>query len=161
METRHELYRQLWAFADPLPSPWQVVSGIEHKNLFHPEPRLQEPVQAFGSRKMHYLKEVEEIMDTAVAPGAPELPFTRLFPNLQFLDGPVGVLDDEAKRWYMDHLNIDPGLKLYVKHILNWHDGEVRLLGDPFWAKFPATGGVRWALTGSRCSTRTSGITST
>ena len=32
-------------------------------------------------------------------------------------------------------------LELYVKHILNWHDGEVRLLGDPSWAKFPATGG--------------------
>jgi len=26
-------------------------------------------------------------------------------------------------------------------HVLNWHDGEVRLLGDFQWVRFPATGG--------------------
>ena len=38
-----------------------------------------------ASRKMHYLKKPEGIMDAAAALGAPELPFTRLFPHL--LDG--------------------------------------------------------------------------
>ena len=90
---------------------------------------------------MHYLKQVEGIMDAAAAPGAPELPFTKLFPNLQFSAGPLRALDDEAKRWYMENLGVDPTLKSYVKHILNWHDGEVRLLGDFQWKKFPAPGG--------------------
>ena len=139
--TRQELYAQLWLFADPLPSPLEAVTGITHKNLWHPEPRLQEPVQALGTRKIYYLKQLEDIMDAAAAPGAPELPFTRLFPNLQFLEGPVRVLDDRAKRWYMENLGIDSTLKLYVKHILNWHDGEVRLMGDFQWETFPATGG--------------------
>ena len=141
MAVRNELYAQLWAYADPLPDPWQMVDGIPHKNLFHPEPHLQEVVQALGSRKMHYLKQLEVIMDDAAAPGAPELPFTRLFPNLQFLEGPVRVLDDAAKQWYIDNLGIDRRLKKYVKHILGWHDGEVRLLGDAVWEEFPAARG--------------------
>jgi hypothetical protein len=80
-------------------------------------------------------------MDQDAAAGAPVLPFTRLFPNLQFLEGHVRVLDAEAKRWYEQNLNIDSGLKSYVKHILNWHDGEVRLVGDFQWEEFPAPGG--------------------
>ena len=103
MPTRHEFYRQAWGWAEPLPSPWQVVRGIPHKNLHHPVPLLQEPVQAIASRKQHYLKKLETILDEAAAPGAPELPFTRLLPNLQFLYGPVCVLDDEARWWYSEN----------------------------------------------------------
>ena len=56
------------------------------------------------------------------------------------------VLDDEARRGYMENLGIDRTMKSYVKHILNWHDGEVRLLGDFQWVRFdlvqfPAAGG--------------------
>ena len=51
------------------------------------------------------------------------------------------MLDDEAKRCYMDNLGVDSTLKSYVKHILNWHDGEVRHIGDFSWEPFPAAGG--------------------
>ena len=47
------------------------------------------------------------------------------------------VLDEEAERWYVENLGIDARLKKYVKHILNWHDGEVRLLGNSMWEEFP------------------------
>ena len=65
----------------------------------------------------------------------------RLFPKLPFLEGPLRVLDEKAKKWYMENMGIDSTLKKYVKHILNWHDGEMRLVGDFQWEKFPATGG--------------------
>ena len=48
---------QLWKYAEPLPSPEEVVTGIPHKNPCAPEP-LQEPVQALASRKTHYLKQM-------------------------------------------------------------------------------------------------------
>ena len=51
LQELQQLYAQLWVYVDPLPSPWQVKTGIEHKNSFHPEPRLQEPVQALATRK--------------------------------------------------------------------------------------------------------------
>ena len=122
--------------ADSLPTPLETVNGIRHKNL-SPE-TLQEPVQAYASRKTHYLKKLEDLMER------PDLPFVKRFPNLQFsnqnLEGRPRprVLDDRAKQWYMKNMGIDKDMKTYVKHILNWHDGEVRLLGTPGWTKFPA-----------------------
>ena len=52
----------------------------------------------------------------AAAPGAPELPFNLLYPNLQFLDGPVCVLDNDAKQWYLENLDIGSYAK-YLKHL--------------------------------------------
>ena len=90
-------------------------------------------------RKQHYLKQLENLIDEAAATGA-QLPFMAAFPNLQYSEGPLRLLDVAARTWYYDNLNIR-GYLSYVKHILNKHDGEVRLLGDSQWELFPATGG--------------------
>ena len=54
---------------------------------------LSSGMQAISTRKVHYLKQIEKIMDGHAAPGAPALPFTRLFPNLQVLEGPSQSVD--------------------------------------------------------------------
>ena len=98
-------------------------------------------MQAISTRKVHYLKQIEEQMDASAAPGAQPLEFTRLYPNLQFLDGPIQVLDEVGKRWYMENLQVDHGMKRYINHMLNNHDGEARIVGDTWWSELPAPGG--------------------
>ena len=95
-------------------------------------------MQAVSSRRVRYQKQLEEIMELHAAPGAPALPFARLWPNLQFVDGPIPVLDEEAKRWYIEHTNVEPDMIGYVKHMLKLHDGEARIVGDIEWNLLPA-----------------------
>ena len=136
MLNRHDLYEQLHLYAEPLPSPWRVVRGIKHKSRDRPEPLL-EPVQAWHTRKIHYQKAIEIEMERNKP--YEDFPFTKRWPNLQFLDAwPVRELDAEAKTWYASNFGIDPDMKNYVKHMLNMHDGEVRLLGDHYWTALPA-----------------------
>ena len=108
---------------------------------------MLEPVQAWASRKVHYLMQVQDIMDKYAVSGAPRLPFERAYPNLLYTEGPVQVLDDVSKQWYMEKFGVDAQLKHLVKCILNAHDGEVRLLGDADWVQFPVTDG-EWGVTG-------------
>ncbi len=63
----------------------------------------------------------------------------RKWPNLQF-EADLVALDAEGVRWYEDNFDIHSE-KEYLKHMLNKHDGEARLVGDPSWEEFPASGG--------------------
>ena len=146
-KARYQLYVQLWGAVDPIPSPPEAVGGIPHKNIRESLPPLQEPVQAWASRKVHYLLQIEEIMGTFAEIGAPRLPFERAYPDLRYIEGPVQMLNDDGKRWYMENLDVDAQLKKLVKFILCAHDGEVRLLGDTDWEEFPVTDG-EWGVTG-------------
>ena len=137
MMTKHELLQELWHHADPLPSPKQIVAGIPHKNRDKQDEPLWEMVRALASRKMHYLKKLEELM---ARPGR-ELAFTKLYPNLQFDKKRLRPLDEVGQQWYVEHMDIDPDLKNYAKHIVAAHDGEVRLVGDWTWEVFPDADG--------------------
>ena len=112
MMTKHDLLRELWDYADPLPSPKQIVAGIPHKNRDKQDEPLWEMVRALASRKMHYLKQLESLMARPGPPQNPELAFTKLFPNLQF-EGRLRPLDDAGQQWYMEYMNIDPDLQKY------------------------------------------------
>ena len=124
---------------EPLPSPWEVVTGIPHKNKWNPEPLTQEPVQAIASKKQHDSKKLEVALTASVAPGAQKLPFVRLLPSLLFA-GTVRPLDNVGKQWYMANMKVS-NIQKYVHHVIEKHNGEAVLLGDFQWLKFPADGG--------------------
>ena len=123
MDTRYWLYTQLFRTAKRLPWPRQAKS-------------TPPPDRPHLSWKTDTLE--RDII--AAVRGAAKLPFVELFPDLQCLKQPLRELDETAKQWYKDNMGIDSALK-YVKHILNRHDGEMRLVGDFEWEEFPATGG--------------------
>ena len=66
--------------------------------------------------------------------------FTEAFPDTR---DSGGVLALKEAGWSM--LRLEFGIlthAAWVKHLLNMHDGEVRFVGDPWWAPLnPASGG--------------------
>ena len=125
---------------EPVPTASQIRFGIRHKNREWENQGIPwEPVRAIASRKMHYLTQLIGIMDAASGADSEPLAFARMYPNLQF-EGHLLPLDEEGWRWYADNADIHTE-KQYVKHILNAHDGEAKLVGDYEWEQFTPSGG--------------------
>ena len=148
--SRTTMYRQLFRHADPIPDAEAIVRGIPHKSDRAPEDEPQEMVKAIATRKVHYFKQLREFMtadDPASGGNHEALKFSLKYPDPRY-DHQAVVLDEEGHRWWADYVARNrhqgedmPLMQRLVSHILNKHDGEVRLLGDSEWELVPAAGG--------------------
>ena len=109
-----------------------------------------DPVRAIHSNKVYHLNLLKA--EALAATGADALPppeplppvrergtrqrgglvFTEAYPDTR-TDGGMSPLT--ARGWQFLRLEFDmPNQLEWVKHLLNFHDGEVRFVGDPWWA---------------------------
>ena len=133
---RDRLMQVLPAYADPLPSAEEFVTGIEHKsdNADKAGQKWDVP-RAFHSRKMHYLPRLRaEVMENI------DWPFHAAYPDLRPASGGRQRLPLHAWKTIQQLFKARDGPE-YVKHICAAHDGELRLLDNWKWVPFPASGG--------------------
>ena len=130
------LMSRLQCWADPIPGPAEFLTGIEHKNDNPKNAGVKWDVpRAIGSRKMHYLPRLQGLLAND-----PTLPILNSFPDLSSASG--GRQRLTAAGWRI--LEQEFGVKNeadYIKHILTYNDGEVRVIEAISWLPFPASGG--------------------
>ena len=110
---------------------------MRHKSTWwwHRHEWWWEPVRAIGSGKRFYFNQLAELMRRP----DDRFPFMEAFPDTRATGGNL-ALDDDGW-WRLSHelkIKNEAGL---VKHLLNKHDGEMRLVGVDWWVDLPATGG--------------------
>ena len=122
-------------YLDPIPSCYEFIQGIPHKNdRDEYAGELWNVVRALGSRKMHYLGKLQRDLWPEPPPW-PDAPFNDAYPDAVFDKGKHALQPwalDVTKQWCNATSDYD-----YVKHILNKHDGEVRHWGPFEWHPLP------------------------
>ena len=133
---RATVYAGLPAFADPIPSAEEFISGITHKNS-NPVNRGQmwDVLRAMHSRKMHYFPRLKDDMSDQA------LRFNLAFPDLSPDSGGTQPLGEDGWQRLYEAFKLSRPAD-YVKHILTLHDGEVRMVGSGDWELLPASGGT-------------------
>ena len=139
---RAELLDELPIFANPIPFVREWLKGIHHKNTYHPWWQLWDPVRALASYKLITLEQLYDKCDWPVSMRGGErgrlLPFTSAYPDTR---GTGGVKALTPVGWY--GLWVEFGIETeeqFVKHLLNFHDGEVRFVGPNWWEEVPEHG---------------------
>ena len=126
-EAIEDVMDELRRYADPIPVADGFLTGIPHKSNQSNQGLMYDVVRAIHSTKLHYLAKVRRAMDDD-----PALMINRVLPDMSPASGGTRRLSDQA--WQMlkqDWALRDPGD--FIKHIVEKHAGEARLVGDPWW----------------------------
>ena len=133
---RPRLFEELLGHANPMPDIEEWRWGMRHKNTswWNLHDLLWEPVRAIGSNKRFYSDKLDELMWRR----GDSFPFMDAFPDTRATGGNL-ALDDDG--WW--RLHEDLGIRneaALVKHLLNKHEGEMRLVGVDYWVDLSGTG---------------------
>ena len=124
---RATLLDDLLAHANPCPTSEEWYRGLNHTNTLPTAAgELWDPVRAMASYKQFCLNQLSAAFDTERG-----LVFRDDYPDTRATGGVRGLTEAGWNGLY-DEFNIRTELE-FVKHLLNWHDGEVRFVGEPWW----------------------------
>ena len=108
----------------PTPSSEEWYYGFHHKNTkSEVAGDLWDPVRSIAPHKQYCLKKLEGLPAFAV--------FTEAYPDTRKIGG-VRALTEPGWNGLYAEFGIQTEHE-FVKHLLNWHDGEVRFVGEPWW----------------------------
>ncbi len=146
-EHERRMFDALNGYCEPIPALEEFARGIAH---FHHEEEYRgqrwDVARALGSKTAHYRSRLQnELWPSGFRRFHGEgAPFNEAYPNIVFGDG-WSALTPEAfdEQKYVAQIHDDD---VYVEHLLNRHDGEVRHWGPRLWREVPA--GSVAALTG-------------
>ena len=108
--------------------------AIKNTSWWNLHDLLWEPVRAIGSSNRFYIDKLDELMWRR----GDSFPFMEAFPDTRATGGNL-ALDDDG--WW--RLHEDLGIRneaALVKHLLNKHEGEMRLVGVDYWVDLSGTG---------------------
>ena len=138
----------LTSHAPKMPRLSQYVHGVNHFNTSEEKKgKLMHPIQSWHSTKMHFLHMLKEEMLDPIE--RTKLKIASEFPDLfefqrQDSDPASGGkvqpisgdnLDRLAEKQKFKH----PVSASFLQHLFSFHDGEVRMVGKPWWENVPDT----------------------
>ena len=133
------IYEQLPKEADPMPDEHQLMHGIKHSN--HSEThagKLWHPIEAFHSRKLH----VQWRFWTDLKRDPYYYKITDAFPDLNPQVGGTKPLSDAGFKEVAAYMKLKPPMTAdFLHHMIDKHQGELRIVGQFRWRKFSATHG--------------------
>ena len=141
---------QLPGHAQPMPSAYDFVAGIPHKNRDkleqNPADKLWAPVKAIASWKMHGLPVLGKHLDGKHDSAAGEWYFDKVFPDtvsrMSDWNGDVLPLPNTCKQKLIRGGLFKNDYEL-TRNILTLHDGEARIVIDRGFEPFPADVDIR------------------
>ena len=114
--------------ADPMPNVNELAAGIPHHNDSSMHQGVKWPVaRAIHSTKMHYYARLRRRMQEGTY-----MKFQEAFPDVSPAFGGMRRLQHENWERLNQEFNLTDRAD-YVKHILTKHDGEARVIGEPWW----------------------------
>ena len=131
-KVRRRIYEQLPNVGDPIPSVYEWMDGIEHYNTDSKERgKTQNVLRALHSKKIHYYNKLRAVIENK-----DDTKLTLCWPDLSPASGGRWPLGFKNQQNLVQTFAFRSAAS-YLKHILTFHDGEVRTVGHEWWCEFP------------------------